>query len=155
GNGTWCVIARFESGGSPITEVTEMVDSRIEGLLSDFRAGKVDRRNFIVRAVALGLSASAIGTHMRAFAQDASPEANELGPGTIGRLDVEHIESTDAGMIKLYSSWPMSAASEQIGGDSAEAVRLAVELWGAAAGGYAIEYEALDDGIAANNGAWD
>ena len=137
-----------------------MVDSRIDGLISDFKAGKVDRRNFVVRAVALGLSASAIGTHMRAAAQDSTPEASpsggtELGPGTIGRLDVEHIESTDAGMIKLYSSWPMSAASEQIGGDSAEAVRLAVELWGAAAGGYAIEYEALDDGIAANNGAWD
>ena len=84
-----------------------MVDSRIDGLISDFKAGKVDRRNFVVRAVALGLSASAIGTHMRAAAQDSTPEASpsggtELGPGTIGRLDVEHIESTDAGMIKLY-----------------------------------------------------
>lgn len=132
-----------------------MVDSRIENLLSDFKAGKVDRRSFMMRAFALGVSASAIGTHMRAFAQDASPESSELGPGTIGRLDVEHNESTDGGVIKLYSSWPMSAAYEQIGGDSAEAVRLAVELWGGAAGGFAIEYEALDDGIAANNGSWD
>lgn len=133
-----------------------MVDSRIEGLVSDFKAGKVDRRNFIARAVALGLSAGAIGTHMRAAAQDATPaEGSELGPGTIGRLDVEHIETTDAGVIQLYSSWPMSAAYEQIGGDSAEAVRLAVELWGGAAGGYEIQYEPLDDGIAANNGSWD
>lgn len=137
-----------------------MVDSRIEGLLSDFKAGKVDRRSFMVRAFALGVSASAIGTHMRAFAQDSTPEASpsgdaELGPGTIGRLDVEHIETTDEGMIQLYSSWPMSAAYEQIGGDSAEAVRLAVELWGGAAGGFEIQYEPLDDGVAANNGSWD
>lgn len=138
-----------------------MVDSRIENLVSDFKAGTVDRRNFIGRAVALGVSASVIGSHLRAAAQDASPEASPatsadtLGPGTIGRLDVEHIETTDAGVIRLYSSWPMSAAYEQIGGDSAEAVKLAVELWGGAAGGYAIEYEPLDDGIAANNGSWD
>lgn len=135
-----------------------MVDSRIDALVSDFRAGKVDRRNFIVRAFALGVTSTAIGGHLRAAAQDASPEASpagSLGPGTIGRLDVEHIETTDAGVIRLYSSWPMSAAYEQIGGDSAEAVKLAVELWGGAAGGYAIEYEPLDDGIAANNGSWD
>lgn len=135
-----------------------MVDSRMQDLVSDFRAGKVDRRNFIVRAVALGASVGAIGSYITAAAQDASPEASPagaLGPGTIGRLDVEHIETTDAGTIKLYSSWPMSAAYEQIGGDSAESVRLAIELWGGAAGGYAIEYEALDDGIAANNGSWD
>lgn len=132
-----------------------MVDPRFETLLSDFKAGKVDRRNFILRSVALGVAATSIGGHLKAAAQDATPDSSELGPGTIGRLDVEHIETTDAGVIKLYSSWPMSAAYEQIGGDSAEAVRLAVELWGGAAGGYAIEYEALDDGIAANNGSWD
>lgn len=131
-----------------------MVDSRIEGLLSDFKAGKVDRRNFVVRAVALGLTTTAIGGHIRAAAQDATPEAG-LGPATIGQADVEHIETTDKGTIKIYSSWPMSAAYEQIGGDSSESVRLALELWGNAAGGYALEYEALDDGIAANNGSWD
>lgn len=135
-----------------------MVDSRFENLLSDFKAGKVDRRNFIVRAVALGAGATAIGGHLQAAAQDGTPEATPgetLGPGTVGRTDVEHIETTDKGMIKMYSSWPMAAAYEQIGGDSAEAARMAVELWGNAAGGYAIEYEALDDGIAANNGSWD
>lgn len=132
-----------------------MADFRIENLLRDFRAGKIDRRGFIVRAAALGISAGAIGSHMNVAAQDATPADGELGPGSIGRLDVEHVEGTDQGMIKLYSSWPMSAAYEQIGGDSAEAVRLAVDLWGGQAGGFAIEYEALDDGIAANNGSWD
>lgn len=137
-----------------------MVDSRIDGLLADFKAGKVDRRNFIVGAVAMGVSASAIGSHLKVAAQDATPDsgatpAGALGPGTIGRLDVEHIETTDKGTIQLYSSWPMSAAYEQIGGDSSESVKLAVELWGGAAGGYEIKYEALDDGVAANNGSWD
>lgn len=132
-----------------------MADFRIENLLRDFKAGKIDRRGFIVRAAALGISATALGNHMNAAAQDATPDGDELGPGTIGRLDVEHVEGTDQGTIKFYSSWPMSAAYEQIGGDSAEAVRLAVELWGGQAGGFAIEYEPLDDGIAANNGSWD
>lgn len=132
-----------------------MVNSRIEGLISDFKAGKVDRRNFVLRAVALGLTSTAIGGHIRAAAQDASPEAGTLGPATIGQADVEHIETTDKGTIKIYSSWPLSAAYEQIGGDFSESVRLAMDLWGNAAGGYALEYVPLDDGIAANNGSWD
>ena len=32
---------------------------------------------------------------------------------------------------------------------------MALEDFGNAAGGFALEYEALDDGIAANNGGWD
>jgi branched-chain amino acid transport system substrate-binding protein len=48
----------------------------------------------------------------------------------------------------------MIAASEQIGGDSKSAVELALEDFGNAAGGYALEYEALDDAIAAT-GSWD
>jgi hypothetical protein len=39
--------------------------------------------------------------------------------------------------------------------DSAAAIVYAVELWGAAAGGYSIAYTPLDDGIAESNGAWD
>ena len=37
----------------------------------------------------------------------------------------------------------------------AEAIRMALEDFGNAAGGFALEYEALDDGIAANQGGWD
>lgn len=133
-----------------------MVDSRIEGLLKDFKAGKVDRRNFIVRAVALGLSTTAIGGVMKAAAQDATPDGGgDLTPETIGMEGIEHSTDTSKGTINLYSSWPMSAASEQIGGDSAAAVQLAVDIWGGAAGGFAINYTPLDDGVAANNGAWD
>ena len=90
-------------------------------------------------------------------AQDATPAAGD-GPATaaeIGVAGVEHITDTSAGVIKFVSSWPMTGASEQIGGDSAEAVRMALEDFGNAAGGFALEYEALDDGIAANQGGWD
>ncbi|MCO5216109.1 MAG: branched-chain amino acid ABC transporter substrate-binding protein [Thermomicrobiales bacterium] len=127
-----------------------MVDSRFEGLLSDFRSGKVDRRSFVMKALAFGASASVIGSHMRASAQDATA----LGPGSIG-TSVEHDGTTDKGTIKVYSSFPLSASYEQIGGDSREAIQFAIELWGGAAGGYAIEYVPLDDGVAANNGNWD
>ena len=44
---------------------------------------------------------------------------------------------------------------EQIGGDAVEAVKLAIADFGGAAGGFALNYEAMDDGIAANNGSWD
>jgi branched-chain amino acid transport system substrate-binding protein len=68
---------------------------------------------------------------------------------------IPHATDTSKGTINLYSSWPMSAASEQIGGDSAASVQLAVDIWGGAAGGFALTYTPLDDGVAANNGAWD
>lgn len=133
-----------------------MVDSRIPELVSGFREGKVSRRNFIVGATALGLSSGFIGSVLTASAQDASPDAaDELTPENIGMEGIEHITDTDKGTINLYSSWPMSGASEQIGGDSRDSVQMAVDIWGGAAGGFALTYTALDDGLAANNGAWD
>jgi branched-chain amino acid transport system substrate-binding protein len=136
-----------------------MVDRRLSDLVEGFKSGTVDRRNFVIRATALGLSASTIGSVMRVAAQ-GTPEASavaggELSPETIGMEGIEHSTDTSKGTINLYSSWPMSAASEQIGGDSAAAVQLAVDIWGGAAGGFALTYTPLDDGVAANNGAWD
>jgi branched-chain amino acid transport system substrate-binding protein len=96
---------------------------------------------------------------LQASAQESTPAAeggsDELVPENLGMSGIAHSTDTSKGEIKLYSSWPMSGASEQIGGDSAAAVQFAIDIWGAAAGGFAITYEALDDGIAANNGAWD
>jgi branched-chain amino acid transport system substrate-binding protein len=152
-----------------------MADPRLEGLIDQVRSGAIDRRTFMVRAAALGVSTLAAGAALAssgAGAQDASPEASPqaspaaspvaspaagggLTPENLGVAGVEHTTDTSAGTINLYSSWPMTGASEQLGGDSAEAVRFALEIWGGAAGGFAINYEALDDGIAANNGAWD
>jgi branched-chain amino acid transport system substrate-binding protein len=143
-----------------------MRDPRFDELVEQVKAGSIDRRTFVVRAAALGVSALAAGSALAsigASAQDASPEASPsaspvsggLSPENLGVAGVAHNTDTSAGTINLYSSWPMTAASEQLGGDSAEAVTFAVELWGGAAGGFAINYTALDDGIAANNGAWD
>ncbi len=136
-----------------------MVDGRYDTLIARYRDGDIDRRTFLVRAAALGVSAVAAQAALggAAMAQDATPSAEEgeLTPDLFGVEGVEHVTDTSKGTINLYSSWPMTGASEQIGGDSAESVRFAVEIWGNAAGGYAINYEALDDGIAANNGSWD
>lgn len=155
------------------------MDARINELIGQLQSQAIDRRTFMVRASALGMSAFAIGAALRASgvaAQDASPTvpaeerelppetspepasqegAQSLSPENLGSPGVEHITDTSKGMIKLYSSWPLTGASEQIGGDSVESVRFALELYGNAAGGFALEYEALDDGIAANNGSWD
>ena len=50
-----------------------MVDPRFESLVEQVRTGSIDRRTFMVRAVALGVSATAIGAILSspAGAQDA------------------------------------------------------------------------------------
>ncbi len=139
------------------------MDGRFSALVEELHQGRVDRRTFMVRAVALGVSVSAIATAINfrgASAQDATAEASAAagGPATAGEIGmqgIEHITDTSGGTIRLVSSWPMTGASTDIGGDSAEAVRMAIEDFGGAAGGFALEYEALDDGIAANQGGWD
>ena len=148
-----------------------MVDPRMDGLVEQLRSGSIDRRTFLVRASALGMSAFAAGAALRAAgvaAQDASPSpmaspspsaspaaGGALTPENLGTAGIAHNTDTSGGTIKLISSWPMTGASEQIGADSVAAVELALEIYGGAAGGFALEYEFLDDGIAANNGAWD
>ena len=118
------------------------------------------RRTFTVRCAAAGISVLAAGSALgRASVQDATPNASpagdELTPENLGVPGVAHNADTSAGTINLYSSWPMTAASEQLGGDSAAAVQFAVDIWGAAAGGFAITYQPLDYGVAASNGSWD
>ena len=136
------------------------MDKRYAKLVEQMQTGAIDRRNFIVRAFALGISTSIIGSALRAggvAAQDATPEASPMsGEMTaIGNPAIEHITTTDKGVIRLYSSWPLTGSYEQLGGDAVEAIKLALSDYGNAAGGFALEYTALDDGIAANNGGWD
>jgi len=141
-----------------------MTDSRFDALVQQFRSGTIDRRTFLMRASALGVGAAAVLQAGNAFAQAtpaASPGGSEVPGATalttegLGVAGIPHSPDTSKGTINLYSSWPMSGANEQIGGDSAEAVKYAVEIWGGAAGGFAINYTAMDDGVAANNGSWD
>ncbi len=84
-----------------------------------------------------------------AAAQDM-PESTKIGNPAI-----PHITTTDKGTINLYSSWPLSGAYAQICGDLVAAIQMCLDDYGNAAGGYAIKYIPLDDGIAANNGGWD
>jgi branched-chain amino acid transport system substrate-binding protein len=134
------------------------MDHRFAHLVDQLNQGTIDRRTFLVRAFALGVSASAAGMALSrasgVAAQDATAEA-AVSASSIGNPAIEHITTTDKGVIKLYSSWPLTGAYEQIGGDAVEAIKLALNDYGNAAGGFALEYTPLDDGIAANNGGWD
>ncbi|HWV24788.1 MAG TPA: branched-chain amino acid ABC transporter substrate-binding protein [Thermomicrobiales bacterium] len=132
-----------------------MTDTRLDSLIQQMRSGVIDRRTFFVRAAAMGLGASALMHLPVAVAQDASGDDVELIPENIGTEGASHSTDTSKGTINLYSSWPLSGASEQLGGDMVVSVQLAIEAWGGAAGGFAINYEGLDDGLAANNGSWD
>jgi branched-chain amino acid transport system substrate-binding protein len=141
-----------------------MVDPRLQTLVEKLQGGEIDRRTFMVRAAALGVGlATAQMAIWDVAAQESSPEvegsesggAASLTPENLGVAGIEHSTDTSKGTINLYSSWPMTGASEQIGGDSAAAIAYAVEIYGGAAGGFEIVYEPLDDGIAANNGSWD
>ncbi len=125
---------------------------RFEKLLAQLQRGAIDRRTFLVRAFALGVTGSAVAAGLSRVGLAA---AQDEGAASIGNPAIEHLTTTDKGVIRLYSSWPLTGAYEQIGGDAVEAIRLAIEDFGGAAGGFALEYEALDDGIAANNGGWD
>jgi branched-chain amino acid transport system substrate-binding protein len=135
-----------------------MARELIANLVAQLYNGKLDRRAFTKRAAAAGLSATLAGQVVARFdqvaAQDATPAAGEKA-SDIGNSSVTHITDTSKGTIKLYSSWPLTAAYQDIGGDAVESVKLALEDFGMAAGGFALAYEALDDGIAANNGRWD
>lgn len=134
-----------------------MARDSIAGLIAQLYGSKISRREFGKRAAAAGLSASLIGQALAVHATRAqSPEAGEVPAATtIG--DQNYVPSTDTskGTIKIYSSWPLTGSMEGIGGDAVEAAKMAFADFGNAAGGFAIEYEALDDGVAANSGGWE
>ena len=129
----------------------------IAALIGSLYQGSIDRREFMKRAGAAGLSAGLIGqvvaTHVSA--QDATPGTGPQTAMEIGVPGSVHNTDTAGGTIKIYSSWPLTGTYELIGGDAVQAVKMALADFGNAAGGFAIEYEALDDGSAANNGGPD
>jgi branched-chain amino acid transport system substrate-binding protein len=134
-----------EHGGSWMT-------TRFEGLVDQLHRGKIDRRTFIVRAIALGATGSAV---MSALSRGSLAAAQEGSAASIGNPDIAHVEGTDKGTIKVYSSWPRTGSMEGIGVDAYEAAKLAFADLGNMASGYAIEYVALDSGTAERNGGWD
>jgi branched-chain amino acid transport system substrate-binding protein len=129
-----------------------MARESIAGLVAQLYGAKISRREFAKRAAVAGLSAGLVGNVLSvhaAKAQDLPPAA------TIGIPDTPHTTDTSKGTIKLISSWPFTGAMERIGTHAIGATELGLEDFGAAAGGFAIEYEALDDGVAANEGRWE
>src|ERR687898_2120581 len=126
--------------------------SRFERLMDQLQRGTIDRRTFMVRAIALGATSSAV---MSALSGVERVAAQEGSAASIGNPDIPRVEGTDKGLIKVYSSWPRTGSMEGIGVDALEAAKLAFADFGNMAGGFAIEYVPLDSGIAANNGGWD
>jgi branched-chain amino acid transport system substrate-binding protein len=126
--------------------------SRFERLMDQLQRGTIDRRTFMVRAIALGATSSAV---MSALSGVERVAAQEGSAASIGNPDIPHVEGTDKGLIKIYSSWPRTGSMEGIGVDAFEAAKLAFADFGNMAGGFALEYVPLDSGIAANNGGWD
>src|SRR5262245_28393796 len=129
-----------------------MARESVADLIAKLYLGKVDRRGFLKRAAAAGLSASLAGQVVarcdQVSAQDGTPAAG--GKATdIGMRGIPHLTDTSKGKIKLYSSWPLTASMERLGGDAADAAKMCLEDFGMAAGGFALEYVPLDDGIAA------
>src|SRR5215212_10500115 len=126
--------------------------TRFDRLIDQLQRGTIDRRTFMVRAIALGATGAAV---MSALSRGTLAAAQEGGAASIGNPDIAHVEGTDKGTIKVYSSWPRTGSMEGIGVDAFEAAKLAFADLGNMAGGYAIEYVALDSGTAERNGGWD
>lgn len=125
---------------------------QFQKLLDQLQRGTIDRRTFMVRAFALGVTGSALASGL---SRAGLASAQDESAASIGNPAIPHVEGTDKGLIKIYSSWPSTGSMEGIGTDALEAARLAFSDFGNQAGGFALEYVPLDSGIAANNGGWD
>ena len=102
------------------------------------------------------LSAGLIGQALAVHATRAqTPETDLPAAATIGQPGYVNSSDTSKGTIKIYSSWPLTGSMEGTGGDAVVAAQMAFDDFGSAAGGYALVYEPLDDGVAANNGGWE
>lgn len=84
--------------------------------------------------------------------------ARLAGPGPIGGWGdpaIPHRTGTDAGTLRIYSSWPMGEIGGPPGADATLAIAYALELAGGAAGGYALDHIALDNAHEAYPDVWD
>lgn len=137
-----------------------MARESIADLIAKLHNGKLGRREFIQRAGVAGLSASLIGQVLNAApagAQDATPGASPAsGSATsIGAAGIPHITDTSKGTINLYSSWPLSGSMQTTGGDAVSVIKMCLDDFGNAAGGFKLVYQPLDDSTAATNGTFD
>ncbi len=88
---------------------------------------------------------------------------NGLAFETFGNPAIPHRTDTDAGTLRIVSSWPANERASQnqteaavfVHRDFSVAIQLALDLAGSAAGGFRCVYEALDNGTAAYPTVWD
>src|ERR671910_1706755 len=125
------------------------MSSRLERLVGQLQRGTIDRRTFMVRAIALGATGSAV---MSALSRGSLAAAQEGSAASIGNPDIPHVEGTDKGLIKVYSSWPRTGAMEGIGVDAFEAAKLAFADLGNMAGGFWLPDVAPDFGFFPHKG---
>ncbi len=72
-----------------------------------------------------------------------------------GNPAIPHRTDTSAGTLRIVSSWPFGGDTGQSYRDHAIAIRLALDLAGSAVGGYALEYQSLDNSTEAYASVWD
>jgi branched-chain amino acid transport system substrate-binding protein len=87
-------------------------------------------------------SAAAASSPAAGASASASPAASEPSG------------DTSKGTINIYSSWPLTGSSQKLGSDMVKSVQLAIADHKGAAGGFKINFTALDDATAAQ-GTWD
>ncbi len=132
-----------------------MAKDSVAGLVAQLYGAKISRRDFGKRAAVAGLSAGLIGQALAVHATRAQAETDLPAAATIGQAGYVNSSDTSKGTIKIYSSWPLTGSMEGTGGDAVAAAQMAFDDFGSAAGGFALVYEPLDDGVAANNGGWE
>ncbi|HEV2527377.1 MAG TPA: ABC transporter substrate-binding protein [Thermomicrobiales bacterium] len=68
---------------------------------------------------------------------------------------IPHRTETSAGSVRVVASWPVSDSAAEAGSDRLEAIRLAFELAGGAAGGYAIRFDHYENNTETYPNVWD
>ncbi|MDP9354632.1 MAG: ABC transporter substrate-binding protein [Chloroflexota bacterium] len=105
---------------------------QFEELIGEVRAGRVDRREFLKRAAAIGLSASTIGLALRAeaaLAQEGSPAAGGAGETITSITTEEYLKNVreafpfeepqnQGGQVILGDSTDISTVNAMLAGDS-------------------------------------
>ena len=99
--------------------------ARIQLLQEEYIGGRVSRRDFIGRAVALGLSMSAVGAFLAACAANATPAPATQAPATQAPQPSTPAGGAEIANIKQLQSAPSVAFSVPANGDPGVIVKLA------------------------------
>ena len=89
---------------------------RLDSLVSDFTASKIDRRQFLVRAVGLGLSASAASALLAACGSSSSGPTSSTSATAATRtltyrpgVDIANLDPAQPGSAQTTRSLPIAS----------------------------------------------